>query len=49
MVIPKWDTADGQEATTSPAAGSDPDAVVPDAAANPPSLPKWLSRADRIR
>ena len=36
MVIPKWDTADGQEATTSPAAGSDPDAVVPDAAANPP-------------
>ena len=36
MVIPKWDTAGGQEAATSPAAGSGPDAVVPEAAANRP-------------
>ena len=35
MVIPKWDMPSGQEATASPAAGSGPDATVPEAAFNP--------------
>jgi hypothetical protein len=36
MVIPKWGTAGGQEAATAPAAGSGPDAVPLEAAANRP-------------